>query len=352
MQNRKFVFRLLLSLLVSGAMIFLSLRNADLGAVWRAIQSADPLPILGYLAILFLVHLVKTVRWWLLLVPIGRVSFRRVNAASAVGFMLLVLMPLRLGELARPLLVCRPASDGDIPLRRSAALASCVIERVVDCLAMGVLGVISLRLLAATGHSAEIARRAATFVTVGFAIVCGALALAFTARERAVRLVRAALTPLSAKLGERVSRLVDGFIIGLRLGSATRALAFFALTAGYWALHVWGFWMVAGAFGLQITPLMACTVLACQVVGIMIPAGPGMVGTSQFFTQLGISIFIPGAFSVLEVASRVAAYGNTIWLLQFGQQALTGIPFLVLGQVQLTGLFSGWDAEGASAPVN
>jgi uncharacterized protein (TIRG00374 family) len=356
MKNRKFVFRLLASLLVSAAMIYLSLRNADLAAVWRAMQAANPWPILGYLAILGLVHVVKTLRWWLLLMPIGTVSFRRVNAASAVGFTLLVLMPLRLGELARPLLVSRPSAPGDIPLRRSAALASCVVERVIDCVAMGVLGVISLRLLAASGHNAEIARRAATLVTAGFGLLCLALLLAFLARERAVVLVRRVLSPLSARLAERVSRLVDGFIIGLHLGSASRVLAFLALTAAYWGLHVWGFWLVAGAFDLQITPLMACTVLACQVVGIMIPAGPGMVGTSQFFTQLGVSIFIPGAFTVLEVASRVAAYGNVIWALQFGQQVLTGVPFLLLGQVKLTGLFSAWEPEPAlddavAAPV-
>ena len=36
--------------------------------------------------------------------------------------MLLVLMPLRLGELARPLIVSRPSVEGEVPLRRSAAL--------------------------------------------------------------------------------------------------------------------------------------------------------------------------------------------------------------------------------------
>jgi hypothetical protein len=53
-----------------------------------------------------------------------------------------------------------------------------------------------------------------------------------------------------------------------------------------------------------------------------------MVGTSQFFTQLGVSIFIPGALAASEVAARAAAYANTIWLLQFGQQVVTGLLFL------------------------
>jgi hypothetical protein len=126
---------------------------------------------------------------------------------------------------------------------------------------------------------------------------------------------------------------------------------------GYWALHIWGFWLVAGAFDLDITPLMACTVLACQVVGIMIPAGPGQVGTSQFFTQLGISIFVPASLTVPAVAARAAGYGNTIWLLQFGQQVATGLLFLALGHVSLRGLFDRWEgdplaSEGAAAAPN
>jgi glycosyltransferase 2 family protein len=351
MLNRKFVIRLLLSLLVSAFLIFLSLRNADLKSVGAAMAHAEPWPIIGYSLILLGVHLVKTLRWWLLLVPIGPTGFRRVNAASAVGFMLLVLMPLRLGELARPLIVSRPSVEGEVPLRRGAALASCVVERVVDMLAMGVLGIISLHMLAASGHSAELARRAATIVTAGVGFGCVGMVVAFFLRLPTVRFVQRLLNPLSPKLAERVSRLVDGFILGLHVGSLGRLLAFLGLTATYWALHVWGFWMVAGAFGLPLSPLMACTVLASQVVGIMIPAGPGMVGTSQFFTQLGLSIFIPGALSVPAVASRAAAYANTIWLLQFGQQVLTGLPFLLGGRVSLQGLFERREPEPEPQPA-
>lgn len=340
MQKGKFAIRLLLSLAVSGALIYLSLRHTDLRAVWHAIAGANPWPILAYAAILLVIHVVKTVRWWLLLEPLGKVGFWRVNAASAVGFMLLVTLPLRLGELARPLLVSRPTEGDDVALPRSGALASCVVERIVDCLAMGILATIALRFLAASGHSAEVAQHAATLVTIGFGALCVGLACAFFARERTVALVRRVGNMVSPRVGHAAVKLVDGFIRGLHLGSARRVLAFLGLTALYWALHVIGFQLTALAFGIRLSPLMACTVLACQVVGIMIPAGPGMVGTSQFFTQLGVSIFVSGVFDSGAVASQVAAYANAIWFLQFGQQLLTGLPYLLLGRVSTAGLFS------------
>jgi glycosyltransferase 2 family protein len=331
--------RALLSFVVSGVFIWFSLRRVDLRSVVSAIYGAQSLPLLGYLLILLLVHVVKTLRWGLLLKPLGEVSFRRLNTASAVGFMLTVLLPLRLGELARPLIVARPTADSPVPLRRGEALATVVIERIIDSLAMGVLGVVSLTMLATAGNAARYAWQAAMLVTVGFSALCVALVFAFFMRDNAVALIRLVFNPISRRLGERLARLLDGFILGLRLGSASRVGGFMLLTAFYWSLHVVGFWIVAGAFDLQLSPLMACTVLACQVVGIMIPAGPGMVGTSQFFTQLGLSIFIPGALGASEVGVRAAAYANSIWLLQFGQQVLLGLFFLVADNVSLRGLF-------------
>jgi uncharacterized protein (TIRG00374 family) len=344
-KSAKLVLRVVVSLAVSGVFIYFSLRHTNIAAVGAAIRAADPWPVFGYLIALLGVHLVKTVRWGLLLKPLGDISFKRLNSASAVGLMLMVILPLRLGELARPLLVARNAGPGDQKLPRSGALASILVERIVDSIAIGVLGLVALRTLAPTGDTAQLAQRGAVLITAVFGVMCLALIAAFFMRERAVELTRRLLKPVSFSLSNRAARLLDGFIRGLHLGSVSRVLTFLALTVIYWSLHLWGFWAVAGAFGLHITGLMACTVLAFQVVGIMIPAGPGMVGTSQFFTQLALGLFVPGAATSPEVAARIAGYGNTLWMLQFGQQVLTGLLFLAVGQVSLANLFEPWQKE-------
>src|SRR5947209_11602928 len=141
MQALKLTVRLVLSLGVSALLMWLSLRNADLRAVGRAIAAADPWRMAGYAAILVCVHLVRTVRWGILLEPLGHVGFKRLNSASAVGFMLLMVLPLRLGEFARPLLIARPPEGDGVRLRRSGAMASIVVERIVDGIAIGLLGI-------------------------------------------------------------------------------------------------------------------------------------------------------------------------------------------------------------------
>jgi hypothetical protein len=91
---------------------------------------------------------------------------------------------------------------------------------------------------------------------------------------------------------------------------------------------------------------MLAVLVTIQVVGVMVPAGPGMVGTMQFFTQAGLSLFAAAGFS-----ARGAALANTIWLLQFGEQCTLGLLFLVAGHVSLKGLLGGSGALDDDTPA-
>src|SRR5437762_9782761 len=139
--------------------------------------------------------------------------------------MLLMLLPLRLGEFARPLLIARPPPGGGAPLRRSGALASIVVERIVDGIFIGILGIISLRLLgdSASGKYLEFARSASVLVAAGFLALCLGLVLAVLFREQALRLSQALLGPLSPRLSERVE---SGDRKSTRLNSSNRCISY------------------------------------------------------------------------------------------------------------------------------
>jgi len=349
MRSAKILLRTVLSLAMSGLFVWLSLRHTDVRAVARAMAAADATRIAAYLGVLLIIHLVRTVRWGLLLKPLGDVSFKRLNSASAVGFMLLMLLPLRLGEFARPLLIARPPAGGGQPLRRSGALASIVVERIVDGIAIGILGIVCLRMLgnSASGRYVEFARSASVLVAAGFLGLCAALLLAVFFRDRAVRLVDRIARPISPRLSARVTDGLDTFIGAVHLGSGWRLLFFFGLTVVYWSLTAWALGILAAGFGFtRLTPLMLAVILTIQVVGVMVPAGPGMVGTMQFFTQAGLSLFDPDGFS-----ARGAAYANTVWLLNFCEQLALGLTFLLAGHVSLKGLFGSVPQVEEDAPA-
>ena len=327
-----------LGLTISAVALWLTLRGRDPGAIWRAMLEADYRYLGPYVGVLLVIHLVRTVRWGILLEPVAKVPFLRLNAVSAVGFAALVLLPFRLGELARPVLIAdRPR------LRVSAALSSVVVERVADGLFTGILLILTLLAVPPGTAGLGMARAAGLAMSLAFAGLLAFLLLAYRNRALAVRLTSRVLGPISARLAGKVSGMMDAFIHGLRLvPSRRKVVAFFLLTAFYWAINGWGMQLLARAFQLDLGLLDAYTVLGVLIVGVMIPAGPGMVGTFQGAVVLGLALFVtPEA-----AAARGPAYANVLWAVQMGVQLLLGLAFLPSSHVKVARLFHGVEETG------
>lgn len=325
-----------LGLVVSGFFIWLTLRGTDLGEVWVSLKSANYLWLIPYAAILTAIHLCRVVRWGLLLEPVGRPSFRRLNSAAAIGFMALVIMPFRLGEFARPLLI---AQKGKI--RRSAAMASVVVERVVDGLAMASVLVVALLFASpATRDQGSLSWvRAGGGLAFGFFLaVLAFLVVAYLKRDLAVRVMDRLVRPFSLRLATRLAGMLDAFIGGLKMVPDRRKVALFGLlTAVYWGVNAAGLMVVARAFGLVLGPVQALAVLGVLVVGVMIPAGPGMLGTFQGAIILGMQLFFPATAH----QGAIYAYAWVVWACQFSQQVAFGLLFLALGHVSFAALWGG-----------
>ncbi len=313
---------------VSLFFIWLALRDKDLPGMWEATRKADLGGVLLYLGILLVIHLLRTVRWGLLLEPVGRLDFATLNRASAIGFMALLTLPLRLGEFARPYLVSTRAGG---PLRMSAATASVVLERIIDGITTAALLLVSLLLVAprVAGDATLAYVRGWSWIILGVFVALLLLVFAlFMLRERAVAAASRLLSPLSPRLASRVSEMLGHFIAGLRLAPHRgKLLLVVTLTAAYWGINGLGMYLLAGAFHLELGLLESYAVLGVLIIGVMIPAGPGMLGTFQFFVLLGLSLFVERP--VLD--SVGAAYANALWALQFAQQVGLGLLFMLLG---------------------
>lgn len=317
-------------LLVSAGALWLTLRGKDLGAIWAAMREADYRYLAPYLVILVAIHLARTWRWGLLLEPVAKVPFARLNAAAAVGFMALVLLPFRLGEFARPYLVAEPGG-----LRVSTALSSVVMERIADGIFTGLLLSFTLLAMPDSAPGVAVLRVGGVVVSLAFAGALAFLVVAYRNRALAVRLAGAALRPLSPALALRFQGMLDAFIHGLRLLPGPRQLALFvALTFAYWGMNAFGMKVLALGFGFDLGFVQSCALLGVLVVGIMIPAGPGMVGTFQGAIVVGLGMFAPAA----AVATRGTAYANVLWAIQIVQVTALGTFFLFSRHIQLARL--------------
>jgi uncharacterized protein (TIRG00374 family) len=328
----KRIVQTLAGLAISGAALWLTLRGKDLAGIWEAIRGADYSYLLPYMALMMVVHVLRTVRWGILLEPVARVPFARLNAVAAVGFMALVLLPFRLGEFARPYLIAdRPR------LRVSAALSSVVVERVVDGLFTGLLLVLVLLAVPDGTPGVSVLRAGGAVVSIAFGSLVVFLVGAYRNRALAVRLTGRLLGPISPRVADRVAGMMDAFIHGLRLvPSRGKLAAFFLLTVAYWGINGYGMGVLARGFGFELSAVAAYATLGALVVGVMIPAGPGMVGTFQGAVVIGLSLF----FDREAVATRGVAYANVLWAAQIAQQTALGLLFLPSRHVRLAALLS------------
>lgn len=319
------------ALAIAVGALWLTLRDKPLGRIWAAARDADYRFLLPYVATLVAIHVVRTIRWGILLEPIAKVRFARLNAVSAVGFMALMVLPFRLGEFARPYLV----AGEDV--RASAAMSTIVVERVADGLFTALLLVAALFSVPAATAGVAHWRFAGAVVFLAFLGVLAFLGIAYRNRALAVRIARAVVAPVSARAADRVAGMLDAFIHGLRMVPSRGKVALFvALTAAYWGLNAWGMQLLARGFGMSLGLVQSFAVLGVLVVGVMIPAPPGMIGTFQAFTVAGLSIFVPREV----VQDRGVAYAFVIWGVQLAQQVALGVFFLFSRHVRIGRLFA------------
>jgi len=102
---KNLLLKTLLSILIGGLFIWLALRNVVWADLTTALASVDLFSIGGYFLLFTAFHLVRVHRWGLLLRPLEKVPFGRLFAVASVGYLFVLILPLRLGEFARPLLI-------------------------------------------------------------------------------------------------------------------------------------------------------------------------------------------------------------------------------------------------------
>ncbi|MDQ3265557.1 MAG: flippase-like domain-containing protein [Myxococcota bacterium] len=329
----KRALNLVLSLTATVVCSWYAFRDADWSSQWVSLRHANYWWLVPYLAILLVIHLCRTLRWGALLSGLERVPFRALNESSSIGFMMLIVLPFRLGEFARPFLIANRSG-----IRRSPAMATVVVERIVD----GILVALLLRgLMFFIPQDAPNYGKVLWASNVMFAIFLGGLVFllfAYWQQARAVRLIRAFTGWISTGLADKAAHMVEGFVGALRqLPSRRQVARFFLLTLTYWVLNAGGMMIAARAFasegnGWDLTLFQAFTVMCTLVVGVMIPSAPGMVGTFQAGIKFGLGLFLPAAV----VNAEGLAFANVVWLIQTSQQIGLGLLMMSLGHLSFS----------------
>ena len=344
----KRVLKFLLSILLTVVLGWWAFRDTNWHEQWQSLRSANYRWLVPYFAILLSIHVCRTLRWGYLLSGLERVRFRQLNEASGIGFMMLLLLPFRLGEFARPFLIGQRSS-----IRRSAAMTSVVLERIADGISIAVLLRLLLFFIPEDGESVRFARWGANVMFCVFAGGLAFLLFALWHQQRAVQLVRMTFGRVSPKLAAQVAHVVETFVGALRhIPRGWQMVGFLSFTAAYWGLNGVGMYILSRAFDcsgvvgacvpMRLTLFQSFVVLCVLVVSLMIPGAPGFIGTFQAGVKLGLSLFLPA--SVLNGTG--VAYANVMWLCQTAQQVGLGIVLMTIGNVSFKDVAGKLSREG------
>ncbi|MBU0575463.1 MAG: flippase-like domain-containing protein, partial [Proteobacteria bacterium] len=131
--------KVIAGLVLGALLVYLSARGIQFQGVadgFRTIRYGYALPIL---AVMFLMQVLRSFRWGLILNPIEKVDQFSLFSVTSVGFLAIIAIPARLGELARPYLITKKSR---IPM--SSALGTIFVERVLDSLTILIIAVFVL----------------------------------------------------------------------------------------------------------------------------------------------------------------------------------------------------------------
>lgn len=278
----------------------------------------------GYLVLLALTHFTRAYRWNYLLAPIGaKQPAGRLLAISTVGFMAILALPARLGEFVRPALIRK---KGEVTA--SAALGTVAVERIVDGLLVSL--VVFAAFFAKRGPDAPSWMMPTAYAALGV-FMAALMFLAFALRwpEKTVRAcVRMAFLPqLAPKLAivieEKLLLMIQGFLV---LKDRTNLAIFVIWSITYWTANSLSLLVLASGFGLELSVVGAFAVTGLVAVGITLPNSPGLVGQYQWFTMLGLSIYINLESAATEskaLAFALVLHGlQVVWYVGLGALAL------------------------------
>ncbi len=257
-------------------------------------------------------YFVMGARWRILLKPGIPVSALQTTQAIYSGLFLNQILPLRVGELGRGVLVSCWSG-----LNLMSILPSMALERFFEAFWM-TLGLGALTLLVPLPRN---------FIRAGKVFGAAIMVLAALLMVVVLRKPRAPKPAPPGRRPGRIRRLTKTFLGELQselrdIGFGRRFFLAFGLSLaiiGLWALT---FWMIMRASGIREPFLVGFAVWLITHLGIALPNSPGNVGSYQFFCVLALLLF--GADKTAATSFSVTVF------------ILVSIPQVVLGAACLS----------------
>ena len=316
----------------------------DFSDLLRRVAAMNLYWVAGAILCDVLSYVCQGARWRLLLRPLGHVSVLRSAQAIYAGLFVNEVLPMKLGEVVRALLISRWMS-----VKLGSVAASILVERLCDgvWLATGVvLATLFVPLPPKLVEAGDVfgVGVLVTLVLITLLAVWGRRVSPNSSTHAesgvdagpGVRMTASNGEPgsftLKGWLSKSLASLVRSLSFDLRVIGRTRAALWaFALSGAMLLLQGLSFWMVMRAYGLRLPFTMGVVVFLIVHLGTTLPNAPANIGTYQFFTVLGLTLLgvdktTAAGFSLVVFALLIVP----LWAIGFWALGRSGLTVLEL----------------------
>lgn len=238
--------------------------------------------LLGALGVvIFLV--IRAVRWRFMLD--NSVPYLQVFHIQNIGYMLTQLLPFRLGDVARAILI------GNVPpVTIAQGISTMVVERLLDMLFIVVLLPFTLSGIATLPEWMHSFALFSGFAAIGGIVV---LVIAANQRERALRFADSLMARLLPFLNRPAwVKRFDGLLIGLKsLTSLRDGLILLGLSVLVWLPVLFAYYFTMRAVGLEPTWVMTGFVVCAAAFSVAVPSTPGQAGPYHFAVITALQLY-------------------------------------------------------------
>jgi glycosyltransferase 2 family protein len=272
-------------------------------------------PAAWFLVAMFGTMVAKYARVYFLMAPVARVPMRRIMSISCIAMALITLLPLRLGEAARPAMLRERGR-----VSAWAVTATVGAERIIDGVVYGLLLLAGLALAPphdpAPDHigglpvPAALVPRAAVTATAVFGIALVVMIVFYARRNLARSLSARLLGFFSHKLAGTVAGVIERMSDGLRfLPNVRYSGPYLAVTLVSVVTNVCAVRLLAVAVGIPTLGLAESSVLlGVLAIGFALPNAPGFFGAVQLCLYAALALYVEPERIAREGASFVFIY--------------------------------------------
>jgi uncharacterized protein (TIRG00374 family) len=283
--------QVVVGLILAAILLYLFFRQADLAAVGAHLRHAD-YALVGLACVLALLSMVQRAwRWHYLMAPLKRISLGPLLSCTFMGWAVTGLLPGRLGEVARAVLLGRREN-----VSKTATFATVVLERIFDLLTVLLMLAIYLVFFPLpTGLDSDGQAVIAAMRLTGLLAMLGVVAGVLTAvgaqlwPRRAESMMRRFLglfpDRFASKLGKFGRNFLDGFA---GIGQPRLLAAIFLNSLAVWGLILLSYYVLFRAFDLNLPFYAVLPLVVILVVGVLVPT-PAAVGSFHKAAQIGLA---------------------------------------------------------------